>query len=113
MPNSKPDKCPHCGKRAMPRNTPREQGHGKRSGGLAEMSVRIAARVQACLRGFWQRQTARAETRRVQLAASLERSLPKHRIARRFPNQLGIPPTFETPRTHHTHTELKEARRAQ
>jgi hypothetical protein len=75
------------------------------------MSVGLRARIHAALNGFWQRQSKRAEIRRLRLTSSLETSLPKHRIERRIPNQAGIPPTFETPRTHHTHTEIKEARR--
>lgn len=77
------------------------------------MSAKVAARVQACLRGFWDRQRSRARTRKAQLAASLAGDLPVNYSRRhRFPIQIGIPPTFETPRTHHAHIEIKEARRA-
>ena len=73
------------------------------------MSARTAARVRLCLRGFWERQRERAERRSLQLASSLGSDLP---VYCRFSVQAGIPPTFETPRTHHTHTDLRRATNA-
>ena len=74
------------------------------------MSARIAARVQACLRGFWIRQTARAKQRRDRLYRSLSTDLPVY-YNKLFRNSKPAP-TFETPRTHHTHTEMRQARHA-
>ncbi len=79
------------------------------------MNARIAARVQVCLQEFWRRQRARAAKRHERQIYYNKLRLPiwAAKASRRFPNQLAVPPTFETPRTHHTHTEIKEARHAQ
>jgi molybdopterin-biosynthesis enzyme MoeA-like protein len=72
----------------------------------------ISEVVQAHLRGFTERQRERAAKRRKQLAASLGSELPDFYYNRQpgFPIQLGkAAATFETPWTHHTHVEIREA----
>jgi hypothetical protein len=72
----------------------------------------ISEAVQAHLLGFTERQAERAAKRRQQLDASLGRELPAFYYNRQpgFPIRLGkAAATFETPRTHHTHVEIREA----
>ena len=72
----------------------------------------ISEAVQAHLRGFTERQRERAAKRQQQLATSLGSELPAVYYNRqpRFPIKLGkAAATFETPRTHHTHVEIREA----
>jgi hypothetical protein len=86
------------------------------------MTRAVRSHLQVSLEGFWQRQKRRAATRARQLAQSLVTDLPVYYNRRRSPAQIGIqirnplrpgiPPTFEMPRTHHTHCEFKEARHA-
>ena len=67
----------------------------------------ISEAVQAHLRGFTERQRERAAKRREQLATSLSGDLPVKRPW--FDAVRVVNPTFETPRTHHTHVEIREA----
>lgn len=61
--------------------------------------------VRAHLAGFHSRQRSR-EWRRQQYSAASSGDLPVSMAGRQFRKAA---PTFETPRTHHVHTEIQEA----